>query len=178
MARPRRRPDPVPPERAALQAHVLDVQRRIRSCAGCGACCTEAYNTMQVLPIEGRRIAGHLARLPPARRAALLERARAAVARWSLRRPGLRRYTCSFLEPDLTCALPADVKPVACLSFNPLTPDRCDQEPDWFEGAWRELRAANRAAALPARRRPIPVAVLEACAPPETRGDPGRRRGR
>lgn len=172
MPSPRPRIASLPPARAALQAHVREVQRDIRSCTGCGACCTEAYNSMQVLPVEARRIAGHIERLPAARRAELLARARAAVARWKLHVPGLRRYTCSFLEPDLSCALPAQVKPVACLSFNPLTPDRCDQEPEWFEGAWREVRAANREARLPARRRPIPLAVLEAFASEESAGRP------
>jgi Fe-S-cluster containining protein len=152
----------LPPGRAALQRHVLDVQRTIRTCTGCGLCCTEAHNTMQILPVEAERIVAHLSRLPAARRDALVQRARDAVARWRLDRArGLRRYTCSFLQPDMSCALPFDSKPVACLSFNPLTPDRCDQEPERFEAAGAEVDAANRAAGLPQRRRPIPVAVLE-----------------
>jgi len=155
----------VPPGRAALQQHVLDVQRTIRTCTGCGLCCTAAHNAMTILPVEGERIVAHLRRLPARRRDELLARARAAVARWRLREArGVRRYTCSFLEPDMSCALPLDVKPVACLSFNPLTPDACDQEPEWFQRAGAEVAAVNRAAGRPARRRPIPLAVLDAAA--------------
>lgn len=170
---------PIPPGRAALQRHVLQVQRTIRTCAGCGLCCTEAFNTLQILPWEARRIVGHLQRLPAAQREALLERARAAVARHRLGRArGLPHYTCSFLEPDMRCALPLSIKPAACLSFNPLTPDHCDQEPEWFERAGAEALAANRRAGLPARRAPIPRAVLEqAAVPGEPRAAPRRARG-
>ncbi len=172
-------PSPIPPGRAALQRHVLRVQRTIRTCTGCGLCCTAAYNTLQILPWEARRIVEHLRQLPAGRLDGLLERARAAVARHRLGRArGLPRYTCSFLEPDMSCALPLDSKPVACLSFNPLTPDRCDQEPGWFERAGAEALAANRAAGLPARRAPIPRAVLEAAAAlPPARAATRRARG-
>jgi len=151
-----------PPGRAALQRHVLEVQRRVRTCTGCGLCCTQAYNSQAILPWEAARIAAYLRRLPDARREELLGRARRAVSRWKLARAGHRlvQYTCSFLQPDLTCALPLEAKPVACLSFNPLTPDACDQEPEWFERAGAEVETANRAAGLPAVRRPIPLAVL------------------
>ena len=155
----------VPPARAALQRHVLEVQRTIRSCTGCGLCCTAAHNTMTILPFEAERIVAHLRRLPAGRRDALVARARAAVTRWRLAQGrGLRHYTCSFLEPDMSCALPLHVKPVACLSFNPLTPEACDQEPEWFAKAGAEAAAANRAARRPASRRPIPAAVLAAIA--------------
>jgi Fe-S-cluster containining protein len=168
---------PIPPGRAALQRHVLQVQRSVRTCAGCGLCCTEPWNTLQVLPWEAQRIVRHLSRLEPARREALLERARAAVARHGLQRArGLPHYTCSFLEPDLRCALPLSVKPAACLSFNPLTPDRCDQQPEWFARAGAEALEANRRAGLPGRRRPIPAAVLEQVAAESSR--PARRRAR
>jgi Fe-S-cluster containining protein len=161
----------VPPRRAALQKHVLEVQRTVRTCAGCGLCCTAAHNTMTILPLEAERILAHLARLPARRREALLARARAAVARWRLSRAGgPRRYTCSFLEPDMSCALPLQVKPVACLSFNPLTPDACDQEPEWFERAGAEVAAANRRAGRAGRRRPIPAALLDALQRVERRG--------
>ncbi len=143
--------------------HVQDVQRRVRTCTGCGLCCTETWNSQAILPIEAARIADHLRRLPAARREELLERARRAVARWRLERGRrLAHYTCSFLEPDMSCALPLDVRPVACLSFNPLTPDVCDQEPRWFARAGAEIESANRAAGLPDVRRPIPLAVLQA----------------
>lgn len=150
--------------RARLERHVQAVQRTVRACAGCGLCCTATYNSVAILPWEARRIAAHLASLAPARRTTLLDRARLAVERFRLARPGrgLRHYTCAFLEPDLTCALPLGVKPAACLSFNPLTPERCDQEPEWFAGAGAEAEAANRAAGLPGRRTPIPLAVLDA----------------
>ena len=153
-----------PSGRAALERHVRHVQRTVRTCTGCGLCCTETYNSQQILPVEAERIAAHLRTLPAARRDSLLERARRAVSRWRLRRSraALPRYTCSFLDADLRCALPLGVKPVACLSFNPLTPDACDQEPEWFAPAGAEVTAANRAAGLSARRQPIPVAVLDA----------------
>ena len=165
------------PGRAALQRHVLSVQRRVRTCTGCGLCCTEPWNSQAILPWEAARIADHLAALPAARRAELLERERRAVARWRLARAGRRlaHYTCSFLQPDMSCALPLEVKPVACLSFNPLTPDACDQEPEWHARAGAEVEAANRAAGLPARRRPIPLAVLDALRPQRPRRRAGAR---
>src|SRR5262249_48918177 len=166
----------VPPGRAALQRHVLEVQRTIRTCTGCGLCCTAAHNTMTILPLEAGRIVAPLRRLPAPRREALLARARAAVARWRLARAGgLRHYTCSFLEPDMSCALPLHVKPVACLSFNPLTPDACDQEPEWLERAGAEVAADNRRAGRPARRRPIPAAVLKAAEARPSHGSPEPR---
>jgi len=90
--------------RRSLEAHVVAVQERVRSCAGCGRCCTDAYNSLAVLPVEAERIRAHLDTLPPARAAALLERAREAVRRYALRRAGRApvRYTCSFLEPDFS----------------------------------------------------------------------------
>jgi len=157
------------PARAALERHVVQVQRTIRTCTGCGLCCTATYNTMQILPWEGARIAAHLQNLPASRRDTLVGRLRAAVRRWRLRRSDrdraagrLLHYTCAFLEPDMSCALPLDIKPVACLSFNPLSADSCDQEPHWFRRAGQEVEARNRAAGLPMQREPIPVAALAA----------------
>ncbi len=147
--------------RAALEAHVLERQRSVRSCTGCGLCCTETYNAVHVLPVEGARIARWLQGGGRARRAELLARVRAALART----PALRssragvRYTCPFLEQDLRCALPLSVKPVACLAFNPITRDRCDQEPGRYHAAHRPIAETNRALGLEDRLRSIPAAV-------------------
>lgn len=152
------------PGRARLERHVLAVQRDIRSCAGCGMCCTAAHNSMRILPWEAQRIATHLRTLSVARRNALVARLRVTSQRYRL--AGSRRretaYTCSFLEDDLTCALPLGVKPVACLSFNPLTPDACDQEPEWFARAADEVTRRNTEAGLSDEVEAIPRAVLRA----------------
>jgi 23S rRNA pseudouridine2605 synthase len=163
--------------RARLLEHVRRVQGSIRTCEGCGLCCTEAFNSVRILPIEGRRIAAHLGALPAARAAELLGRARDAVRRFRLRPgPARQAYTCPFLEPDATCALPFDVKPVACLAFNPVTAERCEMQDERFDAAHAAQEAANRAAGLASRRHPIPVAVLAASesAPRATRVAAGR----
>ncbi len=150
---------------------------------------------MRIVPWEAQRIAEHLRELPETRREGLDERLRRAVRRWSLASTRGRevRYTCAFLEPDLSCALPLHRKPVACLSFNPLDPDTCDQEPEWFRRAGDEVERCNSAAGLPARKEPIPWAVLAAleapshgaaaragrdASPGSHRVRPRRRRGR
>ena len=116
-------------------------------------------------------------RQPARPRADLERRLRATIARYGLRRGGERkRYTCAFLEPDMRCALPLSVKPVACLSFNPLTPVDCDQEPEWYQPVHDEVLRASRAAAISTRRAPIPVVVLEALASAAPRA-PARRAG-
>src|SRR5687768_4635001 len=104
-------------ERAQLIEHVRTVQRDVRSCEGCGLCCTEAYNSVRILPTEAGRIATHLGTLPEARRKTLVVRMGAAIRKFRLE-PRLDRqpYTCPFLEADFTCTLPFDVKPVACLA--------------------------------------------------------------
>ena len=145
---------------------MVEVQRTVRTCEGCGLCCTEAFNSVRVLPVEGERIARHLATLDEARRRELTRRMERSITRFGLEREGKPRYTCPFLGPDLRCALPLDVKPVACLSFNPWTPDHCDQEPDWYESAHAEVERQNRAAGLPERKDAIPVAVRRAMKSP------------
>ncbi|MHB8763426.1 MAG: YkgJ family cysteine cluster protein [Deferrisomatales bacterium] len=151
--------------RGRLERHVVRVQREVRSCAGCGACCTEAYNSVRILPAEAERIAEHLARLGALRRKALVARLRAAVERHGLRAAGgPTPYDCPFQEADLSCALPLAVKPTACLSFNPVNPDSCDQDPELYHAAHDEERRRNREAGLPSRRSAIPVEVLAALA--------------
>lgn len=150
-------------ERLALEAHAARVQERIRSCAGCGLCCTEAYNTAQILPVEALRIAAHLLALPTPRRDELVRRLERTTQSKGLRldSPAVP-YTCPFLERDATCALPRTVKPTLCLSFNPIAADSCDQEPGRFFPAYDVERARNRRANLPSSPSPIPPAVLAA----------------
>src|SRR5262245_4626762 len=125
--------------RIELIEHVRSVQREVRTCEGCGLCCTETYNSVRILPVEARRIADHLASLPTTRRAALDARILESIRRFRLE-PRVERqpYTCPFLEADFTCALPFDVKPVACLAFNPVTPDHCEMEVALFDRAHEE----------------------------------------
>jgi 23S rRNA pseudouridine2605 synthase len=150
-------------ERAQLIEHVRTVQREVRTCDGCGLCCTEAYNSVRILPTEAARIAAHLGTLPGARREALVARIGAAIKRFRLE-PRLERqpYTCPFLEPDFTCTLPFDVKPVACLAFNPVDEDHCEMDVDWFERARGAQARANGKSGESGRRFPIPVAVVRA----------------
>lgn len=142
---------------------MVRVQREIRSCAGCGACCTDEYNSVRILPIEARRIAEHWAELPRSQVAELAARLRATNAAFGLRLAGPQApYTCPFLEEDRTCCLPLGVKPTACLSFNPITSDACTQEPELYHRAYDEERLRNQQAGLSPRRSPIPPAVLRA----------------
>ncbi len=155
--------------RQDLERHVIAVQRTVRTCGGCGQCCTEGYNAVRILPAEAVRIVRHLGGLPPARRDPLLRRAWESVERYGLRSDGPKvRCTCPFLEDDLRCALPLRVKPTACLSFNPLGPGRCGQEPGWYFAVHDREEIENRRAGLDARDAPIPVAVLATL-----RDDPG-----
>jgi Fe-S-cluster containining protein len=156
---PPRRTDP----RRELERHVLDVQRTIRSCSGCGLCCTQSFNAVQILPPEGERIARHLASLPAERRAELEERVARTIRRHHLRDDAApRRYTCAFLEADFRCALPLDVKPVACLAFNPITPDSCDQEPERYHAAHAEVEREDASRRRRGGLRAIPIAVRNA----------------
>jgi len=151
--------------RRALERHVREVQSTVRTCEGCGACCTDEYNAVRVLPVEALRIARHLDGLPRDLRKHLLGRVAAAMDRYQLRPSGPKtRYTCPFLDPDRGCALPLHVKPTACLSFNPVDPDRCEQEPQWYFPAHDAEARANRGAGLPETDAPIPVAVHTALA--------------
>ena len=151
------------PKRRELVDHVLRVQASIRTCEGCGQCCTEAFNSVAILPVEAVRIAGHMKTWPSDKRAAFGERLEAAVSRWRLSTTGKNRnYTCPFLEADMSCALPFDVKPTACLAFNPVTPDACEMDPKRFDAAHAPQASRNAEAGFPERRVAIPVAVLAA----------------
>ncbi|MSR74317.1 MAG: hypothetical protein EXS14_02440 [Planctomycetes bacterium] len=152
----------IPAPRAALVAHVLKVQKSIRTCADCGLCCTEAHNSVRILASEAQRIADYLSSLPAVRQADLRRRLKATVQRAKMRGNAKVNYTCSFLEKDMTCVLPMTVKPVACLAFNPLTPLDCDQEPEWYAKA--HVGESKATCALEGKEvlRPIPVAVLRA----------------
>lgn len=153
--------------RRALERHVVKVQRTIRSCAGCGMCCTDRYNAVQILPLEGQRIAAYLDDLPEEQRSAWQRRIDATIRKYRLREDGKPRlYTCAFLEDDFRCALPLDVKPTACLSFNPITEDSCDQEPERYESVHQAVAAENRAAGLDATLNSIPIAVRAALRDP------------
>jgi 23S rRNA pseudouridine2605 synthase len=149
--------------RERLIEHVVETQATIRTCEGCGLCCTEAYNTVRIAPIEAERIAAHLRGPLSARLDEFKARAAEAVVRYGLK-PGRkpRNYTCAFLEKDMTCALPFDVKPVACLAFNPTTPDSCDMDEERFAEAHADVDAENADRGFVKTRAPIPVAVLAA----------------
>src|SRR5262245_12558925 len=143
-------------ERAQLIEHVRRVQRTVRTCEGCGLCCTEAYNSVRILPVEADRIARHLDGLPEPRRDGFIARVRASIKRYRLgSRIDRQPYTCPFLEPDMTCALPFDVKPVACLSFNPVTTERCEMDAARFQKAHDPAVRKNQALALADERFPI-----------------------
>lgn len=147
--------------RDQLQAHVVDVQRTVRSCAGCGLCCTVEHNAVAILPIEAERIAAHLETLPMTRRQAFRRRVSRVIQKFRLRTRVAAFYTCPFLERDFTCALPMDVKPTACLSFNPLHAERCEQEAGWFHRVHDDLERENQRRGLTTVASPIPVAIRD-----------------
>ena len=145
-------------ERAQLVgARAARSSATVRTCDGCGLCCTEAYNSVRILPIEAERIARHLDALAAAPARGLARPGSGSRSPRSASRPRLDRqpYTCPFLEPDFTCALPFDVKPVACLAFNPVTDDHCEMDVDRFDRAHapRDAAGTARAGARPARFR-------------------------
>jgi 23S rRNA pseudouridine2605 synthase len=148
-------------ERAELIEHVRGIQATVRSCAGCGLCCTSQYNSVRILPVEARRIAAAVRSRQPKRRADLIARTRAAIAEFRLAaRPERQSYTCPYLDPDLTCALTFSEKPIACLSFNPVTTDHCEMDAKRFARAHAEVEKENRAVGRDKLRLPIPVAVV------------------
>ncbi len=149
--------------RRALIAHVIEVQSTIRTCEACGECCTDQRNTMRILPVEAERIAAHLRGPMKDRREEFVRRMKATVARYSLKPgQGKKRYTCSFLEEDLTCALPFDVKPVGCLGFNPVDVDFCDMDGEKSAPAFAAEQALNTNDGFVDSRAPIPYGVLAA----------------
>ncbi len=118
---------------------------------------------MMLTAPEAKQIAQSL-RETPHLRARLGEwkrRIRDAISRWRLRAKGPRRtYDCPFLEEGRLCALPAAVKPIGCLSYNPDRLRRCDHDPAGFwkahdavEGAWLRAGGENLGSV------PIPVGV-------------------
>ncbi len=159
--------------RAELIQHMKAVQRSIRDCAGCGLCCTGAKNAVQILPLEGQRIAAWIERQGSPAVHAWRQRLPRAVRRFHLGRGAACAYTCPFLTPEFRCTLPASVKPVVCLSFNPVERERCELEHAWYRRVFAGVTRRNAAAGLPERLAPIPVAVLEAL-----NSKPASRRGR
>jgi Fe-S-cluster containining protein len=159
----------------SLIRNVLRIQDRV-PCTGCGLCCTESFNTVRILPLEARVIADHLRAKPGAEQAAWMQRLRAAVSRYRLTaRGGAVGYTCPFLEKDLTCALPFEVKPIACLSFNPVDRERCEQSEQDYFSVFDRIERRNDQENEASRRAAIPVAVLGFLAPaPKTR-NPARK---
>jgi len=146
--------------RDKLIEHVVEVQKKIRTCEGCGLCCTAAYNSVAILPLEAHRIRAWIERLPFERRAELLRRIETTIRRFGLDGSGRdRNYTCAFLEKDFTCALPFEVKPIACLSFNPVHRERCEMEVVQFLRAHRLEEKDNEARGFSPKRLAIPVAV-------------------
>lgn len=156
--------------------HVIEVQETVRTCTDCGLCCTEAHNSVRIVASEARRIATHLAALDSGRRGTLLERVEASIRKYRLSASKKSSYTCPFLEADLRCALPLDVKPVACLAFNPLTEDACDQEPEWYAEAHDVEVAASRSGPEEPPLKPIPVALMDALRESDARATPHPRR--
>ncbi|MBI4882350.1 MAG: hypothetical protein HY812_22210 [Planctomycetes bacterium] len=148
--------------RAELIEQMKTAQQGIRDCAGCGLCCTAARNAVQILPIEGRGIAAWIERQGTAAARDFQQRLLRAIRRFHLGRGAARTYTCPFLTPEFRCALPASVKPVACLSFNPIERERCELEKRWYQRAFAGVKRQNARARLPSVLQPIPVAVLEA----------------
>jgi len=144
----------------ALVRKVLRIQRSV-SCTGCGLCCTERFNTVRILPLEGRVIAEHVLAQPERERTTWEKRLRDAVARHGLTaRSGAVGYTCPFLEKDLTCALPFAVKPVACLSFNPVDRERCDQNEHDYFSVFDRIERRNADELGDDKRAAIPLMVL------------------
>jgi Fe-S-cluster containining protein len=150
-------------EREKLIHRMRRIQASVRSCAGCGLCCTRAHNSVRIMAVEARHIARYVAGRSPARRAAFRARLRKAIQDHGLRADGVsRRYTCPFLEADLRCALPLHIKPTACLAFNPLDRDRCDMDADLLASAYRSLEKLSMRRQAPTDRHAIPIAVLAA----------------
>lgn len=115
---------------------------------------------MRIAPVEARLIARYLETVLAS---ADLARLRAALRR-RIRRHRLRRadvpqaYTCPFFRrADHACGLPAAVKPIGCLAFNPSPAGRCDTDLLLFAPAHHAARAAGGGPALP-----IPIAVDDA----------------
>lgn len=153
--------------RRALVAKMRRRQEAAFSCAGCdGRCCTSRYNRMRATPLEARHIARYLERIfakDGSVQGRIIARLRDAVSRFSLKRSEAPQpYTCPFFEEKgHLCALPASVKPVGCLAFNPDRGARCDLDPLLFLPANQAAKSALAGAA-----HPIPVAVLDALEAP------------
>ncbi|MFH2000585.1 MAG: pseudouridine synthase [Planctomycetota bacterium] len=147
----------------SLVRKVLEVQQKVRTCTDCGICCTAEFNCVCILPIEAIRIADYLRNLNPELRAGLEKRIAGVCERYRLGKSRKRKpYTCPFLEEDRTCALPFEKKPIACLCFNPLHPDRCEMNGKWFAVFYSSVERENKDLGLPCGHVPIPVAVTAA----------------
>ena len=149
--------------RRALIAKMRRKQKMAFSCVGCdGRCCTSLYNRMRITPLEARHIARYLSRIfgrDPSAREEILARLHESIRRFSLKRSEKpQAYTCPFFRTrGHLCMLPASVKPVGCLAFNPDRTARCDLDPLLFLPANQTAKGAAHGPAWP-----IPVAVLDA----------------
>ncbi len=147
--------------RRALLAKMRRRQAAVFSCAGCdGRCCTARHNRMRVTPLEAVHIARYLTRIfrrTPAARAATEDRIQESIERFSLKKTEApQAYTCPFFRAaDHVCTLPATVKPIGCLAFNPNLEGNCAMDPLFFLPAHQAAKAARAGPAWP-----IPVAVL------------------
>jgi hypothetical protein len=141
---------------------------RAKDCLTCetqGACCLDAhFVNVHVTRLEAVLIRGEIDRLPPARRAAVLERNADAIATFGLRSAGdsfAKTFACPLFEKGTGCLVHA-VKPVPCVQHacyeNP-----ADLPPDELQtGTEAEIERLNRRAYSKAPAwRPLPVALAE-----------------
>ncbi|MDT7602505.1 MAG: hypothetical protein QOF61_502 [Acidobacteriota bacterium] len=112
-------------EKAAFQTQIkLNFERAARPCSACptpGVCCTDAhFVNVHITRLEAVHISETLRRTPrlsDAARRAVYARARAAVARYSLRAAGdtfAQTFACPLFAPGTGCLVHTRAKPAPC----------------------------------------------------------------
>lgn len=138
--------------KAAFQTHVkLGYEPAARDCRACptpGVCCTDAhFVNVHITRLEAVAVRETLARTPrlsDARRRAVYERARAAVARYGLGASGdtyAQTFSCPLFEPGAGCLVHRRAKPAPCIQ-HACYDDWADLPP--LELQWREEGRVER----------------------------------
>ena len=121
-----------------LLVHLKDLEAKGHDCRKCvGLCCTDQFNTMKITLQEAQTIQSYLENQDKWN-LDLLQKLKQTIVKYRLdlalpgngKRSYIRRsYTCTFYELEAGgCQLPRTHRPLGCLAFNPLGPERIGDE--------------------------------------------------
>jgi hypothetical protein len=167
-------------QRKELITRMIELEQEELSCKGCaGNCCTFEANSMMITPLEAFEILIYLENSGK-KTEELKVKLEKNIKLYRLdqlagngKRSFIRRtYTCPFfMESELGCPLPREIKPYGCLAFNSHHPqlkasEHCFSEKTLLEKIElnEEVKSKNQKISsrlnLDWEKQPIPVALL------------------